>query len=302
MSSNEEMAQLLREYYQLHPEKFLRIFKDENFDINKLEQYNLEDFDFYILEDPSGRTLTQRMIDLGAIYNENFFKDNIADSFPMAKWLVPRIVEELKCKSVLDVGCATGHWLKCFEEAGVKVKGLEGSKFAFDHMMIDPANVEHFDLRKKYQPTHSVDLVISIEVAEHIEQLFVGNYVDVLTKHGASNIIMTAAAPGQGGEGHVNEQPAEYWVEKLQDAGYKRNLQLEENIIHWVAEARAVKDAPLELRRLTTDKVPTVKEAPNWQTEFDALHSSTDKLVNAHWDNVWIPWWFPRNLICYRKE
>ena len=191
---------------------------------------------------------------------------------------------------------------ECFEEAGVKVKGLEGSKFAFDHMMIDPANVEHFDLRKKYQPTHSVDLVISIEVAEHIEQLFVGNYVDVLTKHGASNIIMTAAAPGQGGEGHVNEQPAEYWVEKLQDAGYKRNLQLEENIIHWGAEARAVKDAPLELRRLTTDKVPTVKEAPNWQTEFDALHSSTDKLVNAHWDNVWIPWWFPRNLICYRKE
>jgi len=41
-----------------------------------------------------------------------------------------------------------------------------------------------------------------------------------LTNH-ADRIVMSAARPGQGGEGHFNEQLPEYWIEKFIARGFK---------------------------------------------------------------------------------
>jgi len=43
---------------------------------------------------------------LNEIYEDWFFRDNIADSLPMAKYLAPKIKEYLNISSVFDVGCA----------------------------------------------------------------------------------------------------------------------------------------------------------------------------------------------------
>ena len=58
---------------------------------------------------------------LNEIYEDWFFRDNIADSLPMAKYLAPKIKEYLNINSVFDVGCATGHWLSVYEEHGLDV-------------------------------------------------------------------------------------------------------------------------------------------------------------------------------------
>jgi SAM-dependent methyltransferase len=281
-------------------DKFLDILNPDSSFVDG--EKRIKDYDFYV----SG-SIQQRIVPLDEVYTSIFFKDNLADSLPMATYLAPKIVEELKCESVLDVGCASGHWLNCFKQAGLKIIGLEGSKAAFDYLTIDKDAVEYFDLREKYETVHDVDLVLSIEVAEHIEEVFADNYVDVLTKHGASNIIMTAAPPGQGGEGHVNLQPKEYWMEKLEDVGYRRDLKLEKKIRKWTVEGRTMQDVPLELRRLAVvgdDSGSTPgqpRPAHNWNNDYDALYSSPDKMDYRYWANVWIPWWFPRNLICFKK-
>jgi len=62
---------------------------------------------------------------LNEIYEDWFFRDNIADSLPMAKYLAPKIKEYLNISSVFDVGCATGHWLSVYEEQGLDVSGLD---------------------------------------------------------------------------------------------------------------------------------------------------------------------------------
>jgi SAM-dependent methyltransferase len=267
------------------------------------EENRIKDYDFVV----SGSN-ADFILPLDKTYSELFFVDNIADSLPMAKYLTPKIIKELKCKSVLDVGCATGHWLSCFEAYGVKIKGLEGTKAAFNHLLVDNKHIEYFDLREKYETKHTVDLVMSIEVAEHIEPAFVGNYIDVLTRHRAQNIIMTGAPPGQGGDGHVNLQPKEYWMEKLEDAGYRRDLKLEKKFQRWATQARGTQANNKEFLRLAVpgdnsgSQPGTPRQAHNWRNTYDSLYETPAKLHLAFWTNVWIPWWFPRNLMCFYKQ
>jgi hypothetical protein len=52
------------------------------------------------------------------------------------------------------------------------------------------------------------------EVAEHVLAEFADALVSLLAKT-APIVVFTAAPPGQGGSGHVNEQPADYWIAKF---------------------------------------------------------------------------------------
>ena len=250
-----------------------------------------------------------KTIDIDSMYSDLFFRDNIADTLPMAKYLSPKIAEMLNVKSVLDVGCATGHWLKCFSDLGINIQGLEGSTNTLNHLMIPRESVSIFDLRDEYTTQHNVDLVMSIEVAEHIEEHFADNYVNVLTMHNSKYILMTAAPPGQGGTGHVNLKPKEYWMEKLHCFGYKRDWDFEQKITQWCKEGRETEDAPHELKRLAVEGdgsncPPGTVRFPvaNWRSHEDALYAETTKIANDRFDNVWIPWWFPRNMMCFVKQ
>jgi hypothetical protein len=64
------------------------------------------------------------------------------------------------------------------------------------------------------------DVVMSLEVAEHIPPDLADAFVDHLVAHARRTIVLSAAHPGQGGQGHVNEQPKSYWTEKLRVRGW----------------------------------------------------------------------------------
>jgi hypothetical protein len=59
-----------------------------------------------------------------------------------------------------------------------------------------------------------VDLVHCHEVVEHIEEAFLDNLLSSLLC--GKLILMTHALPGQFGHHHVNLQPPEYWIGKLE--------------------------------------------------------------------------------------
>ena len=65
-------------------------------------------------------------------------------------------------------------------------------------------------------PHHA--LAVSIEVAEHIDPELEDKFLDWITQ--GDRTLLTAAPPGQGGEHHVNEQPKEYWIERMSDRGF----------------------------------------------------------------------------------
>ena len=206
-------------------------------------------------------------------YDDKFFLFNLADSRPQAEWLAPKLARALGIKSMVDIGCATGHWVNAFLNCGVDAKGIEGSRSAGHYLVCPKDRVIFADLREPLStPAQEVDFVISIEVAEHIELKYADTFVQNIVRYNPKHIFMTAATPGQGGHFHVNEQPFDYWIKQLQKFGYALDQETKDVVVGFVDEGRRLK------------AVPPIMRHPGIQH-----------------DGVWIPDWMPKNLLVFSK-
>lgn len=139
--------------------------------------------------------------------------------------VVPYIFEILpaKPKSILDVGCGVGQWLKIFKDYGIEtVVGIDGAHVPFEKKMIDPkTEFKIFDLRniKEYKLDEKFDLALNLEVAEHLPEENAEELVDFLTRS-SDTIVFAAAVIGQTGENHINEQNPDYWKGIFKSKGF----------------------------------------------------------------------------------
>ena len=124
-------------------------------------------------------------------------------------------------KNVADVGCATGLYLSYFD---CQIYGcdVEDSAFVPSVAKVNPELLYKIDLTKEAPPLSS-DVVLCLEVLEHIEEKNADVAIANLAKCVGGILIFSAAAPGQGGVGHINCQLKEYWDEKLISQGLVRD-------------------------------------------------------------------------------
>lgn len=122
-------------------------------------------------------------------------------------------------RSVLDLGCGTGRSLEYFLARGIDARGIEGSALAISKCP-HPERITQADLNQVVELGRKFDLVWSYEVVEHIHPDYVQNLLRTFSNHG-DRVVLSAARPGQGGQGHFNEQPPEYWIEKFGEHGYR---------------------------------------------------------------------------------
>lgn len=121
-------------------------------------------------------------------------------------------------KSYLDVGCGTGAMVKCARLLGVNAKGVD----ILPHEDEDDFLIEH-DLNIKLDLFKEFEIVTSIEVAEHTREECEGEFNDTLVRHVAKGglLILTAAPPGQVGDGHINMHEKPWWVDRIESRGMK---------------------------------------------------------------------------------
>jgi SAM-dependent methyltransferase len=118
-----------------------------------------------------------------------------------------------KPNSILDVGCGLGTWLSVARELGVEnVYGIEGPWINPKQLRINPEYVAIQDLEHPFNLHRSFDLVISLEIAEHLSPNAASTFVASLVSHG-DIILFSAAIPYQGGHNHINEQFPSYWAD-----------------------------------------------------------------------------------------
>jgi len=156
------------------------------------------------------------------IYDNKFFKNTIKFEADSASHFVNIVLKYYKPKSIVDIGCGAGIYLKEFAEKGVdKLLGLDGSPAAAEEFLLSKDKLIIFDLAKKYNFTENYDLAICLEVAEHLEKEDADILVETITK-ASNDVIFSAAVPGQGPRsiGHINEQPHEYWIDKFQKKNF----------------------------------------------------------------------------------
>lgn len=162
-------------------------------------------------------------------YNDQFFETRARRARADARQLAPevRLAIGFLPESVADFGCGDGSLLQCWRAMGVlELTGIDPNGpddwrgKTIDGDPVDPSgqHIRH-DLAEPVMLQKRVDLATCIEVAEHIQQDRAGVLVDSLC--GASDrVLFSAAHPGQGGHGHVNEQPLIYWVRLFKSRGY----------------------------------------------------------------------------------
>ena len=132
----------------------------------------------------------------------------------------------LKPKSILEIGCGSGFLIDYFNKKGIEVIGIDGSKGARATVSVEIKDkILLYDVRRSLKLKRKFDLIISIEVAEHIEKEFVNKFLDNLTKYG-DRILLTAADVSQSGHHHVNCQPKAYWINLLEKKDFRLNTEI----------------------------------------------------------------------------
>jgi len=153
-------------------------------------------------------------------YDNQFFLRQRDGSRQAAQEIVPYFIFLTSPASVLDVGCGAGGWLAVFLEHGLSdCVGVDGEYVDRSLLWIDGSSFLAADVAGPLDLHRRFDLVISLEVAEHLPVASADAFVANLTRHG-DIILFSAAIPGQGGTHHVNEQWPEFWQKRFQERDY----------------------------------------------------------------------------------
>ena len=147
-----------------------------------------------------------------------------AEEKPFANRLAAWVKQELNPSSLLDIGCGPGHFVDSFRDCGIDAKGIDVDDRVYGK--------EHLTYQSLFDITNeSADVVVCMEVAEHIEQELEDQVIAKVVSTVGKTLIWTAAAIGQGGIGHINCKNKNDWAEKLTNAGLVRNTTKEQQLI-----------------------------------------------------------------------
>lgn len=136
---------------------------------------------------------------------------------------VCRVVrDQLLPASLVDVGAGSGAYAAEFQRLGLRVRACEwsarGRRLALDRG-VDCVPLD-LTLPEPAAITGIFDLACCFEVAEHLPEALGRSLVSYLTTL-SDQVLFSAAHPGQGGSGHVNEQPKQYWIQQFDAHGFE---------------------------------------------------------------------------------
>lgn len=124
------------------------------------------------------------------------------------------IINATGATSMVDVGCGPGGMVQLALSKGMKAAGIDGD-FTIPRNI--PCHIHDFTTGY-VQLDQTYDLCWCVEFVEHVHEAYMDNYMKVFQQ--CRFVVMTHAYPGQGGHHHVNEQPTDYWIEKMTAAGF----------------------------------------------------------------------------------
>lgn len=145
-------------------------------------------------------------IDYNVVYNE---EKPFADR--LAKW----IKSYINPSDALDLGCGPGIHTYALNENQVPCIGIDIDE------RVDEKNYLIQESLLNLNGKYTANLVICFEVAEHIDPTNNDNIVNQIYQCmvSGSTLMFTAAQPGQGGVGHINNRKKVYWKEKFEQIG-----------------------------------------------------------------------------------
>ena len=145
------------------------------------------------------------------------------------------IVNNIQPKSVLEFGSGIGYLSRhLVDELSLeKSYCIEPNKITGVYDNINGPKLISLDIFKDSHPhvlNHKFDLVLSIEVAEHIPREHHDRLFDFLVAHTNNWIVFSGARIGQGGHGHIAERDEDDWKSEFLKRGMIFQEMLTQNI------------------------------------------------------------------------
>jgi SAM-dependent methyltransferase len=154
-------------------------------------------------------------------YTADYYATLQAGGRASAERVLPRVLAMVQPSSVVDFGCGSGGWLATAAALGVAdIQGVDGAWVVPDTLEFPGERFRAVDLAAPLDLGRRYDLAFCLEVAEHLPPDAAPVLVDTLTAH-APAVLFSAAIPGQGGEGHVNEAWQSFWQALFTERGFE---------------------------------------------------------------------------------
>ncbi|QEH31922.1 hypothetical protein OJF2_03890 [Aquisphaera giovannonii] len=157
-------------------------------------------------------------------YGKEFYRDRAEASRRSGEIILSLLMEAIPgIRSAVDLGCGTGDWLSVLRDKGVEtIQGYDGPwVLETDALAIPRECFRPIDLNQPGDLSdRRYDLAISVEVGEHVQPANSPALVRSLTQL-SDVVLFSAAVPGQGGTGHVNERWPSDWADLFDREGYE---------------------------------------------------------------------------------
>lgn len=157
-------------------------------------------------------------------YKDKWYEKKSDEKEIAAREVVSELFDIINPASVIDVGCGDGSWLSVIMEMeGSSISeyvGVDGKWVSDRILKIPESNFKATDLKDEIKIERTFDLVISLEVAEHLPGHEAERFVEKLVSLGPI-VLFSAAVPFQGGTNHKNEKWQHYWANLFSRHGYK---------------------------------------------------------------------------------
>jgi len=129
---------------------------------------------------------------------------------------------------IVDIGCGSGAWLNAFLlKSKAKIYGYDLidsvaiNENRFTNHLGNRINLITCDFEQSTSLNiPSADLGICLEVLEHLENE-TGKKIIEQMANSCDIVLFSAATPGQGGTGHINEKEHQYWLNQFKEKGFR---------------------------------------------------------------------------------
>ena len=103
-------------------------------------------------------------------YTDDFFTSHEEAVFRSARVIVLLVLNYVRPKTVVDIGCGRGEWLSVFQEHGVSIQGIDGPYIEPNRLFIRGDRFRACDLTGPFRIDGRYDLACCLEVAEHLPE------------------------------------------------------------------------------------------------------------------------------------
>jgi len=137
-----------------------------------------------------------------------------------AEQVLPILFALYEPKSLLDVGCGNGSWMVTAQKLGITdLMGIDSQGLEHDKWPLAKEQFNLIELDRPFNLQRKFDMVLCLEVAEHLPVESASTLISNLVKH-SDLIVFSAAIPGQEGDRHINNREPSYWQQLFNQHGF----------------------------------------------------------------------------------